>query len=102
MSRDATQNGNCLPLTGIENAEIPFQWSKHGKSIFAFDPDKLPIKIYKINVANGQRELYKEIMPSDPAGVNHIVAIRISPDETSYGYSYERSISSLYFLKGVH
>ena len=40
-------------------------------------------------------------MPSDPAGVNIILPILLTPDGKSYVYGYRRMLSDLYLVEGL-
>ena len=61
----------------------------------------VPAKAYRVDVATGRAELWKELMPSDAAGVTDIVAICPTPDGRSYVYSYSRLLSNLYIVEGL-
>ena len=66
--------------------------------------DKLPARIYRIDVGSGRRELWKTLMPSDPAGINEIgrqvKESWITPDGKTYAYPYWRWLCELIFWKG--
>ena len=49
----------------------------------------------------GRRTLWKELRPPDPSGVQQVGPIEISPDETSYVYSYRRALDELYLATGL-
>ncbi|MFI5182563.1 MAG: hypothetical protein ACHQPI_14350 [Thermoanaerobaculia bacterium] len=40
-------------------------------------------------------------MPADPAGVVEIVSVLLTPDATSYAYSYHRILSDLFLVEGL-
>jgi len=71
-----------------------------GKSVLARTRG-LPLKITRIDLASGKRTPFKEIVPSDPAGVQSIVGIRFSADGKSYAYSLGRWLSDLYVVDGL-
>jgi hypothetical protein len=48
----------------------------------------------------GQKKLWKQLMPSDPAGVNLVFPI-LAADGKSYVYSYRRILSDLYLVEGL-
>jgi Tol biopolymer transport system component len=93
--------GASRALSGIEAGEMPIQWSKDGKSIFVYNPLKLPASVFKVTLSDGRRELFKKIAPSDPTGVTGIDFVRISPDEKTYAYTYARELATLYLLDGI-
>ena len=59
------------------------------------------MKVYRLGVDSGQRELWKEIVPSDPAGIEFIGPILMTPDASSYFYTYQRRSSDLYVVDGL-
>jgi dipeptidyl aminopeptidase/acylaminoacyl peptidase len=61
----------------------------------------VPVQITRVDIATGRRELWKEIAPADPAGVQSIPSIRFSADGKSYAYSVGRIISDLYVVEGL-
>jgi len=62
----------------------------------------VPAQVFRVNVATGHRELWKEIAPADPAGVQTIAAMAFSADGKSYAYSVSRELSDLYVVSGLH
>jgi len=54
-----------------------------------------------VDLATGRREDWKELAPSDPAGVKTISPVRFSADGKSYAYSYYRVLSDLYVVEGL-
>jgi hypothetical protein len=52
------------------------------------------MKVYQLNPFTGERHLWKELMPSDAAGVVALFTIKVTPDGRAYGYSYHRMLSA--------
>ncbi|MFZ0277836.1 MAG: hypothetical protein WA254_22275 [Candidatus Sulfotelmatobacter sp.] len=46
----------------------------------------VPTRIFRVDIATGKHELWKEIAPADPAGVQSIVSANLSADGKSYAY----------------
>ncbi len=92
--------GAARPFTALESLDTPIGWSADGQTIFTSQRD-LPIKVFKINLATGRRELWKELMHTDPAGLLYINAPSLTPDARSYGYSYFRVLSQVYLIENV-
>jgi hypothetical protein len=57
---------------------------------------RIPGKVYRVDLTTGHRELWKEIRPSDPAGVISMYRVLMTPDASAYAYSYTRVQSDLY------
>ncbi|HEX7831197.1 MAG TPA: protein kinase, partial [Thermoanaerobaculia bacterium] len=89
------------PMRGVEKGEVPVQWSSDNSALFVYRPTTLPSRVYRVNVATGARELWKEFAPADPAGVYKISPVLLTPDGTQYAYNAVRALSDLYVAEGV-
>ena len=61
----------------------------------------IPVQVTRVDLATGHRELWKEIVPADLAGVQSIPVINFSADGKSYAYSAFRVLSDLYVVDGL-
>ena len=96
------EGGSPRPVPGVEPDERPAGWTADGRSLYVYRPDtEAPTKVYLVDVANGQRKLWKEIMPADPAGTYGIDFLTVNPDGKSYAYSLFRILSDLYVVDGL-
>ena len=93
--------GQPIPVEGLAAGEALTQWSPDGRFLYAGDISSLPARIFRIERATGRRELWKELMPSDPAGVLAIFGAQASADGRSYAYTYARDLSDLFLVEGV-
>ncbi|HXY13531.1 MAG TPA: protein kinase [Terriglobales bacterium] len=93
--------GEPKVVVGVEPAEQPIQWSADGKEIYLYKPGDLPAKVYRLDLSTGHRTLWKELIPSDSAGVSRIGPIVITPDGKSCLYGYHRILSDLYLVEGL-
>jgi Tol biopolymer transport system component len=75
-------------------------FSPDGRSVF-LRTATVPVQITRVDIATGKRELWKEIVPADPAGAQSIPSIRFSADGKSYAYSVGRILSDLYVVDGL-
>ena len=109
FGRDLEGKGFKYPLDGSSPIEIPglqpeelfAGWAGDSQSLFFVQPDIYPVKVYKVDVSTGARKVIKEIMPEDPVGLDSVFAMRVSRDEKSIAYSYQRSLSELYLVTGL-
>jgi hypothetical protein len=62
---------------------------------------EFPAKVYMLDIQNNQKKLVRQLMPKDPAGVNIISPIWVTPDGKSYAYGYRRIFSDLYLIEGL-
>ena len=79
----------------------PIQWSGDNLSLFVSREFDLPVRIDRVDIATGHRQLARELMPPDPVGIVTIRFIRLTPDAKSYVYSIERTLSELYVVDGL-
>ena len=55
-------------------------WDPDGKSIFLYNYHQMPSQIYRLDLSSGKRTPFKQLLPSDPAGINQLAPILISRD----------------------
>jgi hypothetical protein len=99
--RYPVDGGDPVAVPGLERGERPFQWSADGRSLFVFRPGELPARVFRVDLETGRRDLWREVMPPDAAGVDGIAVFRMTPDARGYAYSYIRVLSSLYLVEGL-
>ena len=98
------EGGPRTPLKGLEAGDRLDQWSGDGRYLYVSRQQELPGRVFRIEIETGRRELWKELMPADPACVTIVIPspIAISRDGKSYVYQYTRAVASdLYVLDGV-
>ena len=75
-----TAGGDPRVIPGLNPGEQPITFSSDGKALYIYQPGELPARVYHLDVQGGQRTLWKELMPYDPAGVENIGPILMTPD----------------------
>ncbi len=93
--------GEPRPIPAIADEEVPLRWSGDGRSLYVSKFRELPARVFRIDLDTGRRVLWKELMPADPAGLEAIINILLTPDGKSYAYTYSRSLSDLYLVEGL-
>ncbi len=93
--------GNPVPIPGFNSAEEPITWSKDNSSIYVYQPGELPASVYRLDVHTGKRTLWKQLMPSDPAGVETIGPIIMTQDAKMCVFGYHRMLADLYLVEGL-
>jgi Tol biopolymer transport system component len=88
-------------IPGLDSDDVPVQWTPDGRAVYAYRPSAPPLRVEKIDVATGQRTLWKELSPPDPSGVDQVGPIVIGPNESSYVYSYRRGLDELFLATGL-
>jgi eukaryotic-like serine/threonine-protein kinase len=89
------------PVPGLAPTENPRQWSADGKFLYVSAVNDLPLHIYKLDVATGRRQLWKEVTPSDLAGVSRHIYVKITPDGQTVVYALQRTLTDLFVVEGV-
>ena len=93
------------PLAGYRDGDVPLQWSADGRRLFVREAGNLTLRLFTLDVATGAREFWKELMPRDPAVLIDIGTdpgqIRLTPDGTSYAYTYWTFEGELYVAQGL-
>ncbi len=95
------EGGPSRVLRGSLPRERPANWSADGRSLWVFRRGEVPARIFSVEVATGRRSLWKTVEPPDAAGVYSIDQLKITPDGRSYFYSYRRTLSELYEVRGL-
>jgi Tol biopolymer transport system component len=92
--------GNPIPVPNVEHGELPIQWTAEGKALLVGDWE-IPTPVYRIDLATGQRKLFKTVTPADPTGLFNGSPPIFSRDLRSYVHSYTRITSDLYIVDGL-
>ena len=93
--------GEAHALPGATPEDTPIRWSADGRSLYVQRGSRAPARIDIVDVATGQRRLWKELTPPDPAGVSSMGPIVITADGSTYVYSYRRLLDDLFVAKGL-
>jgi Tol biopolymer transport system component/predicted Ser/Thr protein kinase len=88
-------------VPGLEPEDIPIRWAADGRSIYVTRLSALPGIIDVVNIATGIRTKWKQFQPVDPSGVEQAGPAMISPDGTTYVYSYRRVLGDLFLATGM-
>jgi hypothetical protein len=89
------------PIPGLEPDEVPILWTPDSRALYTWKPSEMPARVFTVDVTTGRRELWKEILPPDPAGILGIWPILITSDGKSYAYSYRRVLGDLFVADGL-
>jgi Tol biopolymer transport system component len=97
----ADGNGEPRPVPGLEPEEVPMRWTPDGRSIYVTRLAALPGVIDVVEIATGRRTKWKEFQPVDASGVEQAGPAMISPDGTTYVYSFRRVLGDLFLATGM-
>ncbi len=93
--------GEPQPVPGANAGEQPITWSADGRGLYVYQPGELPARVHYLDLQSGNRKLWRELMPSDPAGVETIGPILLTPDAKTCVFGYHRTLSDLYLVEGL-
>ena len=85
-----TGGGEPRAIPGFNSGEQPITFSSDNHFLYLYQPGELPARVDKLDLQTGKRTLWKQLMPSDPAGVETIGPILITPDAKTCIFGYHR------------
>jgi dipeptidyl aminopeptidase/acylaminoacyl peptidase len=95
------ESGEPRLIPGANQGEQPITWSSDGRFLYVYQPGELPAHVYRVDIQSGQRTLWKDLMPTDPAGVENIGPILLTPDAKTCVFGYHRNLADLYLVEGL-
>jgi Tol biopolymer transport system component len=93
--------GEPRVIAGLNPGEQPITWTSDSKSLYIYQPGELPASVYRLDIQTGKRTLWKQLLPSDPAGVETIGPILMTPDAQTCIFGYHRMLADLYLVEGL-
>ncbi|HEY6064770.1 MAG TPA: protein kinase [Thermoanaerobaculia bacterium] len=95
----ADGEGRARAILGAEPGDFLVAWSADGKSILVRGAEERPLTLYRIDLASGRRERWKELAPPDMAGFLEFGAgpmgVRVTPDFRYYAYTFYTDLDNL-------
>ncbi|HEY3202310.1 MAG TPA: protein kinase, partial [Thermoanaerobaculia bacterium] len=103
------QRHYLYPIAGGEPQAIPGVvpqdriegWTADGKGLYVHRRGELPAKVYRLDVTTGKKELWKELMPLETAGLGDVGGVTMARDGKSYVYGTGWTLSDLYLVEGL-
>jgi len=96
------QRGESLAIPGSTFQLWPVDWSPDSRYLYLYTRTGPPCQIWRLEFSSGQRKLVKQLTPTDPAGILEIFQVHMTPDEKTFAYAYDRYLSELYVVDGLH
>jgi len=95
------EGGAARPVPGAGEAEFPVRFGSDGKALYVWKRGEVPARVTRIDLETGRREVWKDLMPVDPAGVERISNVVIAPEAHAYAYAFARILSDLFVVEGL-
>jgi len=93
--------GPTKAINGVTSDDYVDKWSSDGRYLLVHQRMQVPSNVSRVEIATGKRELYKQIAPPDPAGVESVIHFSLSKDGKSYVYVCRTALSDLYVVDGL-
>jgi hypothetical protein len=94
--------GEPRPIAGRDAGDRPVRWSADGRFLFVRAPGTgVPAQVDRLEVSTGRRAPWARLEPADPAGIDLIGDIVMTPDGRYYLYQASRLLSDLYLAEGL-
>ena len=102
-SRGDAPEARPRPIAGLQPGEFPVRWGSDGHTLYTAlpAPGRRALQLSKIDVRTGGRTVWKDLVPADAVGATRIGSPMVSPDGSTYAYTYGSHISDLYLVEGL-
>jgi Tol biopolymer transport system component len=93
--------GRPRPIEGSLPDDLLVQWSSDGRTIYVKGGEDQPLTLYRLDLATGRRERWKELAPPDLTGFLRFgprmrgVGVSVTPDGRFYAYTFFTDSSRL-------
>jgi WD40 repeat protein len=95
-----TDGGEPVQLSQLGGGQYPAGWLSDG-SLVASGNLELPAPVRRLDLATGKLTVLKTVSPNDPAGVERVTRLQVTPDGRTMFLNYRRMSNVLYTL-GLH
>jgi hypothetical protein len=85
---------NPRPVRGALGNDVPIQWSSDGTTIYTWAFGEEPLTLYRLDLATGRRQRFKQLAPPDMTGFLRYGSrlmgpgVTVTPDGRYYAYTY--------------
>ncbi len=98
----SVDGGDPAPVRGAQDGDVPLRFTPDGRALYVFVRGDGPrSEIHRVDLATGERQVWKELAPPDPVGVFGVPSVQVSADGQSYVYAYVRLLDELYLVDGL-
>ncbi len=89
------------PLPGVTAADRLVRWRPDGRRILVRNRAGLPVRLFDVDIATGQRTLWKEFAPIDPTGISEVTQVLVDNPGNTIVYGQNRRIRTLHLATGL-
>ena len=98
----AADGADPRPIDALTTMDIPLYWSKDRRYVYVVESFEPPADIWEVDIDTGQRQLWRQVQPLNPAGVGSLSNIILVAEADAYVAYYLRVLSQLYLVDGLH
>ncbi len=93
--------GEPTPIAGFDADGADLRLAARREVHLCSGVGLLPGNVWNLDLATGQRRLWKQLVPADASGVTAIGGIQVTPDGNAYVYSFVRNLADLYVVESL-
>jgi hypothetical protein len=96
--------GEPRPVVGDADGDQIQRFGRDGRFLYVRadpGPAQLPVRVFRIDLATGSRELWREIAPAGASPLGGIRALALAPDAGAHAYTYSEAMTTLYEVSGL-
>jgi Tol biopolymer transport system component len=93
--------GRSQTVSAVKAHEQFIQWNSND-SIYVYSSGELPAEVWRVGLHSHKREAIKKFTPADPTGVFTIRNVLLTPSAELSIFSFDRTLSTLYVVDGLH
>lgn len=97
-----TQRGEVRPIPRTTGPMWPAGWSPDSRYLYMYTRTGPPSQIWRFEIGTARKEFVKQLSPTDPAGILEIFSVQMTTDTKTFVYGYDRYLSELYVVDGLH
>jgi serine/threonine protein kinase len=98
-----------FPVTGGEPREVascgpgdvPIGWTLDDRALWVYHRTRASVTIDRASIEGSERTRWHTVQPAESSGILDIMPVHITPDGSTYAYSYRRFLSDLYVVTGL-
>jgi len=87
-------------ISPLQNGESVVRWSGDGHQLFLQQPEGETIKISRLDIATGHKELWQTLKVPEP-GAEFVGTLALSADGKACAFSFQHDLANLYLVKGL-
>jgi hypothetical protein len=92
--------GEAVPVPGVGPEDTSGKFVDD-RTLYVAADGRMPLDVYRLDLATGRKTLFRRFEPSDKAGVSYVRNVVLSRDGSAYAYQYRRWLSSLFVVSGL-